>query len=60
MLGGKKKKKNKWSPGISILYVSVVKKKKKKKKNLYLARAAKMMNCILYHSEILSLDFYTC
>ena len=60
MLGGKKKKNS--SLDISILYGSVVKKTKTKtkKKNLYLARAAKMMNCILYHSEILSLDFYTC
>ena len=47
-------------PFCMVQWLKQQKQKQKQKKNLYLARAAKMMNCILYHSEILSLDFYTC
>ena len=55
MLGSKKKKKK--NEVLVFPFCMFQWLKKKKKKNLYLARAAKMMNCILY---ILSLDFYTC
>ena len=60
MLGGKKKKIQVLIFPFCMVQWLKKQKQKQKKKNLYLARAAKMMNCILYHSEILSLDFYTC